>query len=422
METISFSSRLHLLNAGPAAPTPGEEQDLVSMNRQVESLEFPHICMGAALMRTPLFQGNELRLFCGVPVRYLLPEGAPSWNEFFDFVVCQGQDAVMTVKLANMDQQVFNQLLERFRSAFPPEFVQLFQGASLYEDWVANDVIAPTIAQTFQPDGFRVKSVLLPVPSKLLKKLAEPSMQALTKETVGGRKYWVPTEYGRSLGLLLGFRTDQYNRVRSMICCAQDAIDGLRETVSWGEPDGPPPVPRPGPLAQRIDLAKKGISTQTNVMMDLVRQLAEMPLENYFRDDPNGLAEFQRVFPDARTYQEAANSLENSEDNSELLEIFAGPLINRTDIPLADKRVRGVLLGASLLARSRYLIWNGELLFHDHDRHGIAGNWSYRKWLQWAIQTIHGSPRNVNDLYRVIYCLIVQPFFLVYQQTAKHCA
>lgn len=420
MKTISFSSRLHSLNAGTAASN--KKRDQASMNQQMGGVEYPHIDIGATMMRTPMFQENQLSLFCGVPVRYLLPEEVPPWDEFFDFVVCQGKDAVMTVKLAGMDQQAFNYLLEKLRAAFPPEFVQVFQGKAFYGDWVANDVIAPTIAKELRPNGFRVKSPLLPVPNKLLKKLAEPSVQALTKETVGGRQYWIPTEYGRSLGLLVGFRTDQNGRVRSMICCAQDAIDGLKETAFWGEPDGPPPISPPSSLAQRIDWAKRGMSAQTNAMMDLVRQLAEMPLEDYLRDDQKGLAEFRRAFPNAYTYQEAANSLENSKDDSRLLEIFAGPLIKRTDIPLADKRVRSVLMGASLLAKSRYLIWSGELLFQDHDPNNIAGNWSYRKWLQWAVHTIHESQGSANDLYHLIYCLIVQPFFLVYQQTANHCA
>lgn len=420
MNTVSFSSRLHSLNERPAASN--EKQDQEAINHQMEMMEYPHISIGAALMRTPLFQGTQLSLFCGVPARYLLPEGAPPLDEFFDFVICQGKDAVKAVKLAGMDRQAFHQLLEKFRAAFPTEFVQFFQSKSFYGSWVAKGVIEPTIARELRPDGFRVKNTLLPVPNKLLKKLANPSVQALTKTTVEGRQYWIPTEYGRSIGLLLGFRTDQCNRVRPMICCAQDAIDGLRETASWGEPDGPPLISPPSSLAQRIDWAKRGMSAQTGAMMDVVRQLAEMPLENYFRDDQKGLAEFRQAFPNAHTYQEAANGLENSGDDSHLLEIFAGPLMKRTDIPLADKRVRSVLMSASLLAKSRYLIWSGELLFHDYDRKHIAGNWSYRKWLQWAVYTIHESQGSVDDLYHLIYRLVVQPFSLVYQQTANHCA
>lgn len=420
MNTVSFSSRLHSLNARPAASN--EKQDQGAVNHQIEMMEYPHISIGAALMRTPMFQGNQLSLFCGVPVRYLLPEGAPPLDEFFDFVICQGKDAIKAVKLAGIDQQAFHQLLEKFRAAFPTEFVQFFQSKSFYGSWVAKGVIEPTIARELRPDGFRVKNTLLPVPNKLLKKLANPSVQALTKTAVEGRQYWIPTEYGRSLGLLMGFRTDQKNRVRPLICCAQDAIDGLRETAFWGEPDGPPQISPPSSLAQRIDWAKRGMSAQTSAMMDLVRQLAEMPLEDYLRDDQKGLAEFQQAFPNVHTYQEAANGLENSGNDSHLLEIFAGPLMKRTDIPLADKRVRSVLMSASLLAKSRYLIWSGELLFHSYDRSNIAGNWSYRKWLQWALYTIHESQGSVDDLYHLIYRLIVQPFSLVYQQAANRCA
>lgn len=419
METISFSSRLHSLKARPAA----KKQDQASMNQQMECLEHPHIEMGTALMRTPLFQENQLSLYCGVPVRYLLPEGAQPWDEFFDFVVCQGEDAVMTVKLADMDEQVFNQLLEKFWAVFPERFVQLFQGRTFGDgDWVAKNVIAPTIARERRPDGFRVKNPILPVPNKLLKKLAGPSVQALTKETVRGRQYWLPTEYGQSLGLLVGFRTDQNGRVRSMICCGQDAIDGLKEVAFWGEPDSSPPISPPSSLAQRIDWAERGMSAQTDAMMDLIRQQAEMPLEDYLRDDREGLAEFQWAFPNAHTYQEAANSLANyGGDDRCFLDILAGPLIKRTDVPLADKPVRSVLMGASILAKSKYLIWSGEMLFRNHDPKHVAGNWSYRKWLRWADQTIRKSQGDEIDLYGLIYRLVAEPFSLVYQQTTNHC-
>lgn len=424
MQTASLTDRIHLLKS--AAPASDENCDLISMNRQIMDRQTLHICIGKALMKTPLFQSEGLTVYCGVPVRYLLPEDAPVWNEFVDFVLCQGEEAVMALKLTDMDLQVLGQLQQGFQERFPPGFTQLFQSSNFHGgwDWFANDVVVPTIAPALQAN--RMKNQLLPVSAKLLRKLTDPCRRVLVKgfNLYDNSQQWVPTEYGGSLGLLPGFRADKNGRVRQLICCARDNIDGLREVITWGEPDSPPPVKEPGTLSRRIDMAKRGVTAHIDGMTDMVRQLAEMPLQDYFRNDPEGLKEIQKVSPMSHTYQEAASDLASlfgitgaPQDYAYLLEILAAPLTDRTDIPMADKPVRSVLLGASLLAKSRYLTWSGEILLHDHDRSGGLENKPYREWIRKTLYCIRNKDQSsLGGFYNVLYLLTVQPFSLICQQ------
>lgn len=430
MNTISLSSKLRMLKMKHAASVPADKQDREPMSHRIMDLNDQHIRIVEALAKTPLVREEKLNLFFGVPVHYLLPEGTASWNEFFDLVVCKDQDAAAAIKLINMknlDPQALYQLQQRFEGAFPPGFAQvmLVGMGSYFDEWCIEEGIKPLIDQALDMN-IRIKNAILPVPSNLLKKLADPSAKALIKKKslYGGKgNGWVPTEYGYSLGLVPGVRIDQNNHIRRLIYCAKDAASGLQEAASWGTGKCPP-VPEPSSLSQRIELAERGMTTHTGVMKDLVRQLAEMPLCDYFLGDPNGFRELQEAFPDAHTYQEAADCLEKSHAGH-LVRIFAGPLIRRTDIPIVHKPLRSFFMGASLLAKSHYLIWSGEKLI-GQAKNNSAGKWSYQQWIQWMDDCIrkeeaasnNGVPSETKKYYDIIYYLTVEPFSMAYQETA----
>ena len=435
METLSLASRLTEARAKPpkAAGLSGD-QDLMEMIREIRDNEQLYAATGAALMRTPLFQSGELSLYCGVPVKYLLPEGAPSWNEYLDFVICRGQEAVMGLYLMKPEYSSEETLLQFQEAGIPPEFVETFQSASFDDpQWFAASVAAPTISQSLRADGPRMESTLRPIPAKLLKKLSVPAMRVLTVRKVGGQKFWFPTEFGRSLGILQGFRTDRNHCVRPVLCCGEGDLEQLERTVSWADRSGSFQPSEQYALSQRVGMAGRGMTTCPSAMMDLVRRFGEMPLTEYFRNDPAGLTALKSRFPevDSLPFQQAAlriactSQREAAEPGSSPLEILAGPLAKRKDLPLASKPVRGVLFAASLLANSRYLTWAGEVLFHDHDCFHVAENWSYRKWLQWVMMRIREekgkSPMNtdlLHDFYGILRLLIIAPFVLMEQRTS----
>lgn len=397
--------------------------------------------VGFSLMSAPLFQNRCLTLYCGVPVKYLLPDGHPPIQEALDFVVCRGQEALAAVILSEtaLTPQRITEMSDTFQKAgFPPGFLKFVQKDSSAEelfcdhgdhpDWLAQFVIAPSLG--LLDNEIPIKSSLCPIPAKLLKALSAPSVKALAKEAQGPQKSWFPTEYGRSLGILQGFRIDKNRCIHPLLCCAKENLGLLQQTVSWGEIRPPEPPKMPLSFSQRIDLINRGIPSDITAMMNQIQRFGEMPLEEYFRNDPKGLKEIRQAFPGARNYQQAAKSLEKLRcQDSYLARILAGPLVRRPDIPFAQQPLRSVLLAASFLTKSRYLVWEGEIIFHDHDFDGVARRWTYRKWMQWIFHHLDrldsqedADPNDVCFFGEFICRLAVWPFSMIQNQKAQKSA
>lgn len=421
MKQISLNSRISGVPNSSISNASHNRPCSDYINQEIQRLEHLHTSIGRALIQTPVFQGTDLVLYCGVPVQYLLPENVPPLDEFLDFVVCRGQEALLSVKLTKPDPHLSMPLMDKLQEAdIPSDFLCVFQANSFHDDpvWFAQSVLAPTIGQRLQVILSGVKNPFIPIPAKLLKCLNEPSIMALELLHIDARKAWLPTEYGRSLGILQAFRLDKNNHVHSLLCCAQENLDDLRQTAAWREQGFSPQVTGQTSLSQRIDLINKGMTTQPAAMMDLVRQLSEMPLKDYLRDNPDGLSCFQRTFPDAYDFKQAAACIDRQNSN-DLLMVLAKPLIKRRDIPLAKKSLRSVMLYASIMTNSRYLTWYAEKLSHIFDSSGIARNWTYQDWLDWILhkKQTSQSQEDIDYFRSVISGLIIKPFALISQQT-----
>lgn len=436
MQNESFSSRISKLNAAPPRNTPGADDprshDEVALIRGLQERTGLYSKIGSCMARAPLFQKGHLTLYCGVPVKYLLPDDCQPVHESLDFVICRGQEALMALKLVETKPEPpsaarLPAMLQK--AGFPPGFMQFFRSSAFFEsdaEWIFQAVIAPSL--DLPENVTPVKIPLRPIPFKLLKALSAPSVRALFAETRNRKKAWYPTEYGRSIGIMQGFRTDKNGGVHALLCCAEQSLGLLQQTVSWGENGPPEPPKEPLSFSQRADLINRGLpSFGITPIMNLVQHFGEMPLEEYFRDDPKGLDLFRQTFPKAGNYQQAAACLENFHYlDFVLLRRLAGPLVRREDIPFAKKPLRSVLLAASFLAKSRYLIWDGEIVFRDNDIMGIAGNWSYRKWLQWAFQYLDkldkqedADPNDVQFFNEFICRLAIQPFSMIHHQQVQ---
>lgn len=414
MKTCSLSSRLTGLTAEKSAPDAPAPYDFLGSGLANSEMQDLHFSIGQALMQTPLFQNNGLTLYCAAPVSCLLPESAVSPDEYLDFVVCRGQDVLLAIDFLDMDEPPSSQLIKALREAkIPPDFLHFFQGAGFEyapAEFVEYAVI-PSISQHLHLK-VPIKNPFLPIPSKLLRKLSAPSVLALER----GKKSWRPTDFGRSLGILQGFRLDKDRRIHPFLCCTEGCLGELQRTAGWREQALPSPRAGPLSLSQRTALMDQGMTDQPDALMDLVRQFGDTPLTDYLRDDPEGLSAFQRQFPDAHNYRQAAACLDRANVNSRLLAILARPLAGQAGIPLADKPLRRVLFAASLLANSRCLTWYGDMLLRTHDRLGVSRNWSYRSWVRWLVNQAEKDQFNTNYFEAVLACLIVKPFSLIRRQ------
>jgi len=426
IKTLSFSDRLTAINTLDSSPSFRSPRDPVFLNREIQGTEELYSYLGHALGSCTLFQDDSITLYCGVPVKYLLPENAPPWDEYLDFVICQGQDIITAVKAARAEpyQPSQEQLYQAFHaSALPSELNWSILDASFLNDPAC--MVLPMeslISRARQASGPHVKTTLRPIPSKLLQKLNSPRIQALTVKVTGGRKAWFPTEYGRSLGILQGFRTDKNNRVRSLLCCAEENLDALQQAVSWGEQTVPPlarETPKKSSFSQRVRLVSQGLpdnAAASAALEAMARDFAETPLSEYLQDNPEGLSELQRNFPQVYTFQQAASCISQN-DNGLFLNILADPIIRGADIPLADMPIRNVLWAVSILAKSKYLTWAGEMLLHDCDSSGKARNHSYRQWLQWMFSEFAKGGENTEFFHTLITRFLIEPFSLINLQS-----
>ena len=429
MKTLSFSSRLTELEHKPSSSSlssPNVPLDDMNALFDIHDKKDMYASMGFALSTLPAFNNDFLKLYCGVPAKYLLPEVDPPCNEYLDFVICRGETAVMAMKLMKLNAEEFHQEEARLLAAFlaaglPSEFVQFFYYDDSRQDpvWYAQNIIAFNMDQCFQSDGPRVETTLCPIPSDLLKQLSAPSMQVLSKEKAGNRKYWFPTEYGRSLGILQGFRTDKNNKVHPLLCCTKEVIDDLRKTVSWGEWEIIDTGEKVS-FAQRIDTVNQGMTCNVPAIMDMVQRFGETPLTDYFKDHEDGLEEITcRVPGEYDNYQQLAACLAPFQ-NEAPLDILIHPLIAKNKFPFADKPLRSVFDAASCLAKNRCLIWSADKIFYDYAPRGPARKWSYKKWLAWAVTELkkcQGDQKKTAELYDLIYRIAVEPFSLIQQQS-----
>ena len=428
MKTVSFSKRVKNLNQKSVS---SKRPDAVSLNCEIQDREKLCASIGYALVQSPPFQHGSLRLYCGVPARHLLPQNAPPLYDYLDFVICRGQDAVLAVKVGEAGPPSCE-----LRKAFsnPPTQKFLFYVENGKRgSYNTQKIVDKITRRLLEADSAGVRVSFCPIPSKLLKSLADPSNCVLKAHTMPkeSMRLWFPTKYGRSLGILQGFRTDENNRVRPFLGCARECLDGLQETASWGEPGIPELPQEPLDFAQRVNLASRGMILHPEPVMDLLRQLGDMPLTEYFCNHPEELRAFQNTLPDAHTYWQAAACLTefrtaHGTPMTFLLRAFVRPFLERADIPLADKPLRSVLFAASILAKCRYITWHGEMLFHDHDKSHIAETWTCRQWLVWVDRELEKSQedpgKDLTELYAIIDFIIAFPFFEIHRQLNSNCA
>ena len=430
MKTVSFSSRLTELEHKPACSSlssPNAPLNDMDTLYDIHDRKDLYASMGSALSMLPAFHNDSLKLYCGVPIKSLLPEIELSHNEYLDFVICRGENAVMAVKLMRLAPEHFKQEEARLQASFlaaglPPDFVQFFYYDDSRQDpvWYAQNIIAFNMGQCFQSDGPCVKTSLCPIPLDLLKQLSTPSLRVLAKEKVGNRKYWFPTEYSRSLGILQGFRTDKDGKVHPLLCCTKEAIDDLRQTVSWGEQD----IINAGEkssFVQRIDTIDQGMTRNLPVLMDMIQHFSETPLTEYFKDHPDSLGEIMSGFPgEYDNYQQLATCLAPFPDEAPLGALIL-PLVVKNNFPFADKPLRSVFYAASMLAHSRYLVWSADKILYDYAPCGPAEKrkWTYKQWLAWAVTELRKcqeDQKRTSDLYDLIYFIAVEPFSLIQQK------
>lgn len=427
MQTISFSYRLAELENTPVSSsmnspdTPLDDMDILCDIHDKKDL---YASMGFALSSLPAFHNDSLKLYCGVPAKYLLPGTDSSCNEFLDFVICRGKNAVMAMKLMELDPEHFHQessriLASLLAAGFPSGLVEFSYYDSRQDPaWYAQNIIAFNISQCFQSDGPYVKTSLCPIPSDLLKQLSASSLRVLVKEKVGNKKYWFPTEYGRSLGILQGFRTDKNGKVHPLLCCTKEAIDDLRQTVSWGETREFNDTGEKVSFTQRIDAVNQGMTRNLSTLMDMIQRFGETPLTEYFKDHPDDLNEITcRVPGEYNNYQQLAARLAPFQ-NEGPLDVLIHPLITESKFPFADKPLRSVFYAASYLARNRYLTWSADKIFYVYAPHVPAKKWTYKQWLTWTVAIIkkyQGDQEKVSELYDLIYRIAVEPFSLIQQ-------
>jgi len=421
IEPVSFSDRLASMDRESASSSSRIVRDPVFLNREIRGTEDLYSYVGHALVSQPMFQHGPLTLYCGVPVKHLLAENSPSLDEYLDFVVCRGQDVITAVRAARRGpgQPSQEQLRQTFRAASLPSGLNwsIFDSRFLNNPDQAVSTLVSHINRALQTTSPQVKTTLRPIPSKLLQKLSSPHVQALTKKEAGSAKSWFPTEYGRSLGILQAFRAGKNGHVRSLLCCAEESLDTLWQTVSWGDHPIYPHAQgsqEKSSLSQRINLIEQGLPDNpaaAAAMEELVRNFAQTPITDLLQDDPERLAEFLSNFSGELTYQQAAAIVSQSKDE-ELRGILTN-LIQRSDNSLADKPILSVIQAAGSLAKSRYLIWSGEMLLHDCDPSGKARKHSYRQWLQWALRAGGKDEKYTDSYYSILYRLVIEPFSLI---------
>jgi len=399
----------------------------------IEEAEHFYSALSNILLKAPVFRNSALTLCCAVPVKHFLPEGSPELAEYLDLVILRGQDVVMAVKVARPDLGLPSSelLLQDFKktlllSALPlfilnsTDFIDPGGPEPDVDLVIMAGQIESLLIQQLHSKRPCVRAPLLEIPDELLSSLIFPRFGVLDLDDEWG---WFPTEFGRNLGILQGFRLNKDDCPDSLFCCAEENLDALREVLSWGERPILSQTQKPQEnilLFRHICPAKQGYpdnDTAAAALLDMTQNFARTPLTEYLRDEPEKLKSFQGYF-NAATFQEAVRCFEHCDKNELMavfdwfLDVLVKPLLQRTDIPLADKPLRSVIWAASMLSRSKYLVWQGEVFLHDHDIFHHGENWSYRKWLQWLIEA-RDETDDIKSINLDIKFLVIELFSLV---------
>jgi len=412
---------------------PRDEIRLYREISDIEETEHFYSDLGKILLKAPTFHSGALKLCCAVPVKHFLPENAPGLVEYLDLVILREQDVVMAAKVARPDIGLpsFDQLLRDFKKALllpalplfildSKDFIDLNGSEPVIDLVMLAGQIETLLIQQFPSSRPCIKMPLQQIPAELFSSLMLSRFRVLSS---GDKQNWSPTEFGRSLGILQAFQTDKDNHPRSLLCCAEENLSALQEVVSWGEKLIFPQAQEPQkkiPLFRRICQARQEIpdNNAAAALLDMTQNFARTPLSEYLQDEPERLKSFQARFK-AATFQEAARCFEQYDELMKgfdwFLDILVRPLLQKSDIPLADKPLRSVIWASSILAKSKYLAWRGESLLHDHDIFHCMKNWSYREWLQWLIEARDETDNIpvINSINSEIRFLIAELFSLV---------